>query len=124
MEVPLTEHAEIEFHKQKTCLKGYKYFSKYLYKQIHICSQKQNPIQSNVQNKFFFSKNANFKNIILENIFLLLLKIFKSSETLVLKYHIISDQKFSRNSNFRISYPLLILDYMQIARHIKSNIIF
>ena len=46
-------------------------------------------IQSNIQNKFFFSKNANFENIISENNFLLLLKILKSFETFVLKYHII-----------------------------------
>ena len=89
MEVPLTKYTETQFHKQRTYLKEYKYFPKYLYKQIHIHSQKKK-IQSNIQNKFSFSKNANFKNIILENIFLLLLKIFKSSETLVLKYNIIS----------------------------------
>ena len=45
MEIPLTKYAETEFHKQRTYLKEYKYFSKYLYKQIHIRSQKQNPIQ-------------------------------------------------------------------------------
>ena len=52
MEVSLTKYAETQFQKQRTRLKGYKYFSKYLYKQIHIYSQKQNPIQ----NKFSFPR--------------------------------------------------------------------
>ena len=60
-----------------------------------------------------------------------MLIIFKPSEMFILKYHLISKyqkyqkkishQRFTRNSNFRISYPLLIPDYMQLVRHIKNK---
>ena len=45
MDVPLTEYAETEFHKQKHISKGINIFQKYLYKQIHTRSQKQSSIQ-------------------------------------------------------------------------------
>ena len=116
---------------QRTDSKEYKYCQN-IYINGYIIAFK-NKTKFSSQNKSSFQRSTNSVNILYRIHFLFIGQNAHIRKNACSKHNNYSKNskksnqdfiaKVSRNSNFRIFYPLLIPDYMSRSRHVKNDII-